>query len=264
MTKLFQIADLHFGTEDRHLVDAFVDLCNASRPDAVIAAGDFTQSGRKSEFDAAARFLGRLDPPVVGIPGNHDVPSRALHRRFTTPWRRYERSVGRHMASSLEDGALHIEGLRTARRAQWQPDWSLGRIGRPSLGRALDLLAERDADLRVLTCHHPILAPGGNRGRTRTARAGTSVTTIAEHCDLVLTGHLHETFALPAEGPSHTCWFVGAGTTFSRRTRGEPAGFNVLDISADTIRVTHHVADEDRPAFIVRDSRVLPRREGQY
>ena len=45
MTKLFQIADLHFGTEDRHLVDAFVDLCNASRPDAVIAAA----RGRKSE-----------------------------------------------------------------------------------------------------------------------------------------------------------------------------------------------------------------------
>ena len=149
----------------------------------------------------------------------------------------------------------------------------LGAGAKPGVGRAaaidstnkmLDLLAERDADLRVLTCHHPILAPGGNRGRARTARAGTSVTTIAEHCDLVLTGHLHETFALPAEGPSHTCWFVGAGTTFSRRTRGEPAGFNVLDISADTIRVTHHVADEDRPAFIVRDSRVLPRREGQY
>ena len=259
MTKLFQIADLHFGTEDRHLVDAFVDLCNASRPDAVIAAGDFTQSGRKSEFDAAARFLGRLDPPVVGIPGNHDVPSRALHRRFTTPWRRYERSVGRHMASSLEDGALHIEGLRTARRAQWQPDWSLGRIGRPSLGRALDLLAERDADLRVLTCHHPILAPGGNRGRARTARAGTSVTTIAEHCDLVLTGHLHETFALPAEGPSHTCWFVGAGTALSHRTRGEPPSFNLFDHTLDGLSLTVYAAEDGQNRFTPMKTQALHR-----
>jgi 3',5'-cyclic AMP phosphodiesterase CpdA len=259
MTTLFHIADLHFGAEDRSLVDAFTDLCNARSPDLVVAAGDFTQGGRKREFEDAARFLGALDAPVVGIPGNHDVPVRALHRRFTTPWRRYERSIGRYLSPSHRNDAVHVESLRTARRAQWQPDWSLGRIGQPSLTRALDLLDDSPAATRVLTCHHPILAPGGNHGRARTARAGKSVETIAQSCDLVLTGHLHETFALPAEAPAHTCWFVGAGTTFSRRTRGETAGFNALEIGEDTIRITHYTAHPDRPEFMATDDWSLAR-----
>jgi len=259
MTTLFHIADMHFGAEDRTLVDAFTEVCNEKAPDLVVAAGDFTQAGRKREFDDAARFLAALDAPVVGIPGNHDVPVRALHRRFTTPWRRYERSIGRYLEPSHQDEGLHVESLRTARRAQWQPDWSLGRIGQPSLGRALDTLAQGDAAFRVLTCHHPILAPGGNRGRARTARAGKSVDTIAAHCDLVLTGHLHETFTLPARAPDHTCWFVGAGTTFSRRTRGEPAGFNALEIGEDAIAITHYVAHPERAEFHAGESWKLPR-----
>ena len=127
------------------------------------------------------------------------------------------------------------------------------------LTRALDLLDDSPAATRVLTCHHPILAPGGNHGRARTARAGKSVETIAQSCDLVLTGHLHETFALPAEAPAHTCWFVGAGTTFSRRTRGETAGFNALEIGEDTIRITHYTAHPDRPEFMATDDWSLAR-----
>lgn len=259
MTTLFHIADLHFGAEDRDLVDAFVAFCNAAGPDLVVAAGDFTQGGRKSEFESAARFLGALNAPVVGIPGNHDVPSRALHHRFATPWRRYERTIGRVLKAGHRDGRVHVESLRTARRAQWRPDWSLGRIGQPSLAQALDALGDSEAGVRVLTCHHPILAPGGHRGRARTARAERSVSAIARHCDLVLTGHLHETFTLPARGPEHTCWFIGAGTTFSRRTRGEPAGFNGLEIDGETVRITHYVAHEARAAFTAGDSWLLPR-----
>jgi 3',5'-cyclic AMP phosphodiesterase CpdA len=240
MTRILHIADLHFGTEHPGLVDAFVQTARDLSPDLVVAAGDFTQAGRKREFDAASRFFAQLEATVVGMPGNHDTPVRALHERFTRPWRRFESSLRPHLKSRFSTDGLRVECLLTARRAQWRPDWSLGRVSLPALDQALTQLndTEETGGLRVLACHHPLLAPGGARGRARTARAEEAVERTARACDLVLTGHLHETFAESVTHDDRTCWFVGAGTTFSLRTRGEPAAFNCLDFDGDRIRMT--------------------------
>lgn len=240
MTRLIHIADLHFGTEDPALVDAFVDFCVDAGPDVIVAAGDFTQSGRRHEFQEAADFLSRLPAPAVGTPGNHDVPVRSLRQRFLTPWDRFERYMRPVLAESHKAAGLHVESLVTARRAQWQPDWSLGRIGRRRLARTLDRFDHDGAAVRVLTCHHPILAPGGSRGRARTAYAWHAAQEIAARCDLVLTGHLHETFAHALSVGDHACWFVGCGTTFSHRTRDEDAGFNMLTLGSETIETVHY------------------------
>ncbi len=251
MTRILHLADLHFGAEHPGLVDAFLEAAKELSPDLVIAAGDFTQSGRRQEFEAAARFFSRLDAPVVGMPGNHDTPVRALHERFTRPWRRFETILRPHLSHRHDTGPLRVECLLTARRAQWRPDWSLGRVSLPALDAALDRL-NRDDDgtaLRVLTCHHPLLAPGGQQGRARTARAKEAVVRAAQACDLVLTGHLHQTFAEKVEREDGVCWFVGAGTTFSLRTRDEPAAFNCLDLEAGRIRMTPYEAHAINTGF---------------
>ena len=244
MTRILHMADLHFGAEHPGLVEAFLLSARDLSPDLVVAAGDFTQSGRRQEFEAAARFFSRLDLPVVGMPGNHDTPVRALHERFTRPWRRFERLLRPHMACRHATDEVRVECLLTARRAQWRPDWSLGRVSLPALDAALERLntAGTAGGLRVLTCHHPLLAPGGSRGRARTARAEEAVSRTAKACDLVLTGHLHQTFAEAVAGDDRVCWFVGAGTTFSLRTRSEPAAFNCLDVEPGRIRMTPHEA----------------------
>ena len=260
MTRLLHIADLHFGDEDEGLVQAFLSRCAELEPDVVVAAGDFTQSGRRREFQAAARFFSALDAPVVGIPGNHDTPVRALHERFLRPWRRFDRTVGPHVQPRLALPDLQIEGLLSARRAQWQPDWSLGRINPRRLEPVLASLDKADTHVtRALTCHHPILAPGGTRGRARTFGAARALSRIAASCDMVLTGHLHESFALPVRATGQTCWFIGASTTFSRRTRDSAAGFNCIDVEPDGLMLTVYEADARRPRFNKANSTHLAR-----
>jgi 3',5'-cyclic AMP phosphodiesterase CpdA len=245
MTRLIHIADLHFGAEDPALVDAFVDFCTDVEPDVIVAAGDFTQAGRRREFRDAADFLSRLSAPAVGTPGNHDVPVRSVRQRFLSPWKRFDRFMRPVLAERHVAPGLQVESLVTARRAQWQPDWSLGRVGRRELAAILDRFDDSDGTTRVLTCHHPILAPGGSRGRARTARAWHAAPLIAAHCDLVLTGHLHETFTQSLSVGDHACWFVGCGTTFSHRTREEAAGFNLLTVESDAIETVHCEAGPD-------------------
>jgi predicted phosphodiesterase len=55
--------------------------------------------------------------------------------------------------------------------------------------------------------------------------------------DLVLTGHVHVPFAFALPFCDHKTYAVGAGT-LSRRTRGAPPSFNVIEITPQYITVT--------------------------
>lgn len=261
MKRLLHIADLHFGREHKPLVDAFIDYCVDHPPDLIVATGDFTQGARRREFAAARHFFDALPAPVVGAPGNHDVPSRALDHRFFTPWRRFERALGGRVVPRLETGPLVIETLHTARRAQMRLDWSLGRVSRGAAASLASQLDQSEQPTKLVACHHPLMAPGGLSGRANTKRGADAAEILASASDLVLTGHLHRTFALPVVGDTHVCWFVGASTTFSERTRVEPAGFNEIHLSDDMLTLVHHES-VDANRFVPARAFKLPRRPG--
>jgi 3',5'-cyclic AMP phosphodiesterase CpdA len=243
MTRLLHIADLHFGDESQPLVDSLARYCQDNPPAAVIATGDFTQGGRRREFQQARAFFESLQVPVVGAPGNHDVPSYALDHRFLTPWERFNRLVGPVVAPRLKTGTFHVETLHTARRGQFRLDWSLGRVSSRDVEKLLLRFDPDDPAIRIAGCHHPLLTPDGESGRGRTRRGPETATELARHCSLVLTGHLHRTFAMPVQAGARTCWFVGCSTAFSGRTRIEPPGFNELFLDRDLVRLVHHEAD---------------------
>lgn len=259
MKRLLHIADMHFGREHTPLVDAFSAYCREDPPDIVIATGDFTQGARRREFALVRKFVDTLSAPVVGAPGNHDVPSWALDHRFFSPWRRFESTLDGKVEPRFRSGEMIVETLHTARRAQWGLDWSLGRVSKGAaalLARKLDTV---EGGMRVVACHHPLLAPGGSDGRAKTKRGEAAAEALAPSADLVLTGHLHQTFALPVPSASHVCWFVGASTTFSERTRDEPAGFNEIVIDDDHLTLTHYES-HDAESFVAGRSFRLPRR----
>ncbi|OLF72327.1 hypothetical protein AWH62_10860 [Maricaulis sp. W15] len=245
MTRIIHIADLHFGAEDAELVAGFEAACAALEPDLIVAAGDFTQAARWRELNAAAAMFERIGKPVVGRPGNHDVPVYAPVERALRPWRRFERALGHQIKPAWRNEALQAETLHTARRAQWRPDWSLGRAADRDIAQALDGFAQAGDRVRVLACHHPLIAPRPDDPRAATRNGLAAARRLSAACDLVLTGHLHETFVLPAPDPDQTCWFIGTGTTFSRRTRQETASFNLIDINADGIRMTRQESAPD-------------------
>jgi 3',5'-cyclic AMP phosphodiesterase CpdA len=244
MTRIVHIADLHFGAEDAELVAGFEAACAELDPDLIIAAGDFTQAARRRELDAAAAMFERIGKPVAGRPGNHDVPVYAPAERAFRPWRRFERILGGHVQPHWSNDAMEVASLHTARRAQWRPDWSLGRVASRDLDTALARFDQAGRRARILACHHPLIAPDPADARAATRGGPVAARRLAASCDLVLTGHLHETFVLPSPDPDQTCWFIGTGTTFSRRTRDEAASFNLIEIEADGFRLTRQESDE--------------------
>jgi 3',5'-cyclic AMP phosphodiesterase CpdA len=246
MTRLVHISDLHFGAHDPALVEQFVALSTDLRPDAVVISGDFTQGGRRSEFEAARRFIERLPAPVVVARGNHDAPAWAWHERVIHPWRRMQDTVGTVSAEAWEGARAVVESFSTSPRAQFRLDWSLGQVRRRSLHGALQRLGEADGDkAAVLTCHHPLLAPVGAGRRARTRGAKASLEHVTRRVDLVLSGHLHQAYAVPwPRRDGRTSWFIGASTAFSHRTREEPAGFNVVTIEENIAQLDVFTATE--------------------
>lgn len=247
MTRIIHIADLHFGAEDPRLTESLVEAIDRHKPDVVVAAGDFTQYGRRREFAAARDFLDRLEAPVVASPGNHDVPYANMVSRLMSPWARFNRHLHGRVEPRYADECLAMETFETARGMQLQLDWSLGRA-RPDQAREV---AQRlnnavpENGVRVVVCHHPLIAPGGPKGRARTRYGAEAAGVFLEGgADLVLTGHLHTAFAIPDGRDGHRCWFVGVSTALSHRTREEPAGYNLIEIEGAEGLLTVYAADE--------------------
>jgi len=53
--------------------ESAIKQVNAAKVDFVLIAGDLTQSGKAEEFAAFKKLVKRLKPPVLFVPGNHDV-----------------------------------------------------------------------------------------------------------------------------------------------------------------------------------------------
>jgi len=76
--------------------------------------------------------------------------------------------------------------------------------------------------------------------------------------ELILGGHLHRAFIgntldfYPGAGRAHGIVIVQCGTTTSRRGRGrekEKNSFNEIDVTEQTIIVTHHIFDDQTGQF---------------
>jgi 3',5'-cyclic AMP phosphodiesterase CpdA len=65
-------------------------LIERTAPELVVASGDLTHHGRPDQHAAAADFLRSLGPPVLAIPGNHDIPY-TFPGRFTRTFDEFER-----------------------------------------------------------------------------------------------------------------------------------------------------------------------------
>ena len=81
------------GTTSRSRSRRSRRLVEESRPELVVASGDLTHRGLRSQHERAAAFLRGLELPLLAIPGNHDIPY-TFPKRFTRPWQEFERQWG--------------------------------------------------------------------------------------------------------------------------------------------------------------------------
>ncbi len=236
--RLLHLSDVHFGAEDTAALTAVEEFATHIKPDAIVIAGDVTQSGRRREFAAARAWFDKLGFRAIVAPGNHDTPVYHLPARIVAPFDRYARFMkGVDVVDrlvELGDGLVRISAINTARGIQGRVNWADGVIDLDDLGQALELLADGPEDAwRLLICHHPLQEPGHSRIAVDTLRGGEALRLCEEaHVDAILTGHIHDAFAHPVESTRRPMVQMGGGT-LSTRLRATRPSFCVISIDGD-------------------------------
>ena len=239
--RVIQLSDVHFGAEDGPAVEAATAFVATARADLLMITGDLTLNGLPKEFRAAEAWLARLPQPMLVTPGNHDTPYWNIPLRALQPFNRYRRYVGAPQASRFDMAGLHARMINTARGFQPRLDWSKGAVNLDLARAAVRAIADGPADdLRIIGCHHPLVEVADSPVTGDVHRGQATARIFCEGgVDLVLTGHVHNPFAVALPFCDGKTYAVGAGT-LSRRVRGAPPGFNVLEISPAAVEVTAH------------------------
>jgi 3',5'-cyclic AMP phosphodiesterase CpdA len=240
---ILHVSDLHTGThEDPEVEEALAQLVERVNPELIVASGDLTNRGRRREHERAHAFLRSLGPPVLAVPGNHDLPY-TFPARFTTPWAEFER-VWETTEPTASAPGLHVVGLNSARPFRHQG----GALSRAQLESATARLGQaEDGALRVAVLHHHLIGAPWRAARKRPVSRRNHVlrTLVDGGADLILAGHIHQAavserheFEVVGDEARTAVVAVAPGLGQPRPRRlGEARGLHLHEADADTIVV---------------------------
>jgi 3',5'-cyclic AMP phosphodiesterase CpdA len=262
-TRLIHVSDLHVGArEERPIEPALRELVGRISPRLIVATGDLTHRGRAAEHERAAAFLQSLGPPVLAIPGNHDIP-HTFPARFTRPWSEFERrwQTTQPVFSSDE---VHVVGLNSARPWRHQS----GGLPTAALQRAAELLGGAPSSaLRVVCLHHHLTgAPWRSRKRPVSRRGHVLGALVDAGAELILAGHIHQSavserreFEVGLGDERGVTMAIAPGLGQPRpRRRGEARGLHVIECDEREIAIETLVYSGE--GFTSIASRRYPRR----
>lgn len=267
MRTLLHVSDVHFGPPHLPRVAAGVlELIAERRPEVVVISGDLTQRAKPAQFHQARAWVDRIPAPVVVVPGNHDVPMYRVWERIFAPFGAYRRHFSAELEPVYRDDSLSIVGVNTA--FNWTIDG--GRIT-PARLRAVgeQLAAVPDGVFKVVVAHHHVIPPPPSDTRAPLANAHEALDLFSTAgVDLVLSGHLHQTFVgnseefPPTGGPPVV--IVHSGTTTSDRGRGPERGrqsCNWIEFDDRSLAVSHLFWHDPSGRFVEHGRHDFPRRQ---
>jgi 3',5'-cyclic AMP phosphodiesterase CpdA len=241
---LLHVSDLHVGGHDDGrgpVEEAVRGLVGELEPELVVASGDLTHRNRPEEHERAAAFLRSLGPPVLAVPGNHDIPMLPP-ARWLRPFASFEAVWGTpepHYGSER----LFVVGVNSVRGWLYQEGVVLaGQLARV----AAELRTAGPEALRVVVLHHHLCSAPWRTAKRPVFRRTHVLATMAEAgADLVLSGHVHQSsvvargeFEISAGGlrPMTVVTAPGLGRPRPRR-RGEASGLQTYELLDGTLRV---------------------------
>jgi 3',5'-cyclic AMP phosphodiesterase CpdA len=258
--RILHVSDLHVGTrEDAQVEEALVRVAGELRPEVVVASGDLTNRGRRSEHERARGLLRSLGAPVVAVPGNHDLPY-TLPARFTTPWREFERAW-ETTEPTYASPSLHVVGLNSARPYRHQS----GGIRDAQLRSASTRLGEAAPDAyRVVALHHHMIGAPWRAARKRPVARRNHVLheLVTAGADLIVAGHIHQAavserheFEVVSGDRRSVVVSIAPGLGQPRPRRlGEARGLQVYEIDAGALVVETYIWQGDDWALTARRS----------
>ncbi len=249
-TRLLHISDLHVGSPEAPKIERGLSaLIERVAPELIVASGDLTHRGRPEQHEQAADFLRALGPPVLAIPGNHDIPY-SFPARFTRTFVEFERHWGT-TEPVFRSPTLHVVGLNSVRPWRHQS----GGIRDLQLAEAARLLAEAsEGALRVVTLHHHLIgAPWRSRKRPVSRRSHVLASLVDSGAELILAGHIHQAavserheFEVTEGELRGVTVSVAPGLGQPRpKRRGEARGLHVYDCDESSVRVGTYVWGND-------------------
>jgi 3',5'-cyclic AMP phosphodiesterase CpdA len=241
-TRLIHVSDLHVGArEERPIEPALRELVSRISPQLIVATGDLTHRGRPAEHERAAAFLQSLGPPVLAVPGNHDIP-HAFPARFTRPWFEFERRW-QTTEPVFRSDELHVVGLNSARPWRHQS----GGLHAAALQHASERLGEAPGSaLRVVCLHHHLTgAPWRSRKRPVSRRGHVLGALVDAGAELILAGHIHQSavserreFEVGLAGERSVTVAIAPGLGQPRpKRRGEARGLHVIETDEREISI---------------------------
>jgi 3',5'-cyclic AMP phosphodiesterase CpdA len=240
--RVLHVSDLHAGAnEEREVESALRSLVEETEPDLVVATGDLTHRNGRVEHETAAALLRSLGPPVLAVPGNHDMPALPP-RRFASTFAAFERVWGDTQPVHRSERLVAV-GLNSARPWLYQE----GVIRRSQLERVAGELARAPAGaLRVVAVHHHLVSAPWRTAKLPVFRRDRVLAALLDAgADLVLSGHVHQSAVVErhefeaAESPLRSAVVAtapGLGRPRALR-KGEARGFHLHEADQDTLRV---------------------------
>ena len=249
--RILHLSDLHFGRNDKpESIEALAKLVQEAGPELVIASGDLTHRGLRSQHERAAEFLRGLELPLLTIPGNHDIPY-TFPKRFTQPWQEFERLWGETEPVYRSDNVIAV-GLNSVRPWRHQS----GRLRDEQIARAAELLRDGPEEaIRIVALHHHLLgAPWRSRKKPVAKRNRVLAGLVEAGADLVLAGHIHQStiaerreFEIATPGGEQAVVISiapGFGQPRPNR-RGEARGLHVYEIGPRALRTMTYIWRDD-------------------
>lgn len=224
--KIMHISDLHFGMHRPDIIEAFLADTQDLKPDLILISGDLTQRALPEQYQELQHFLKQLSPPLLTVPGNHDIVLYNPIERFLYPFKRYKKYVSKELDAQFINEEVNVLGVNSVTPYKAK-DGVLNQKAIDRIKYHFSCLPQR---LNILFFHHNLNYFSGMHHPLNNAEEFIEYLKESP-IHLVCTGHLHyANVKIITKNENEKCAILHAGSLSCQRSKDKMNSFYVLDV----------------------------------